>query len=343
VNFGNDTVLCPGVTKTLNAGNTGATYLWNTSATTQSITVSAAGTYSVLVTNTQKCVGRDTINIYNDVNPVVNLGPDTAICPGKTITLDAGNSGSTYLYSTGATTRTIGVTSGGTYSVRVTNVNKCVGRDTIVIAQGVNPIVNLGNDTAACNGIAITLDAGNPGSTYLYSTGANTQTLSVTPGGTYWVLVTNAQKCQVRDTIVVSILPKASVSVINQSKTATTVTFSSDAANTTIYTWDFGDGATANIPSPSHTYTINGTYTVRLIVTNECGSDTAITSVTISGVGVGTVTAAPAELKLYPNPAHGFRNAGKPKQSADPVLYDSEHNRSCGYAARQDRKPQGTT
>jgi hypothetical protein len=306
VNLGNDTVLCPGVTKTLNAGNTGASYLWSTSATTQSITVSAAATYIVVVTNAQKCVGRDTINIYNDVNPVVNLGNDTAICPGQTITLNAGNPGSAYLYSTGATTRTISVTAGGTYSVRVTNVNKCVGRDTIVIAQGVNPIVNLGNDTAACDGVAITLDAGNPGSTYQYNTGANTQTLSVTPGGTYWVVVTNAQKCVSRDTIVVSILPKASVSLINQSKIATTVNFSSDAANTTTYAWDFGDGATSNIPTPSHTYIANSNYTVRLIVTNNCGSDTAITTVNISGVNVGTVTAMPSELKLYPNPAHGI-------------------------------------
>lgn len=306
VNFGNDTVLCPGVTKTLNAGNPGATYAYNTGATTQSITVSTAGTYSVLVTNAQKCMGRDTINIFYDVNPVVNLGVDTTICPGGTITLNAGNPGSTYLYNTGATTRTINVTTGGTYSVRVTNVNKCIGRDTIVIAQGGNPIVNLGNDTAACDGVAITLDAGNPGSTYLYNTGANTQTLSVTPGGTYWVVVTNAQKCIGRDTIVVSITPKASVSLINQTKTASTVNFNSDAANTTTYNWSFGDGATSNIPAPSHTYAANGNYTVRLIVTNECGSDTAISGVVISGVGVGTVSAAPAELKLYPNPTQGL-------------------------------------
>jgi len=34
------------------------------------------------------------------------------------------------------------------------------------------------------------------------------------------------------------------------------------------YSWDFGDGTTANIPSPSHTYTADGTYTVVLSVSN---------------------------------------------------------------------------
>lgn len=53
--------------------------------------------------------------------PVVDLGPDTAILQGESLTLDAGNPGSGYLWSTGATTQTIVVSQAGTYSVTVSN------------------------------------------------------------------------------------------------------------------------------------------------------------------------------------------------------------------------------
>jgi PKD repeat protein len=196
---------CPGATITLNAGNVGASYLWSNSATTQSINVTASGTYDVRVTNSFKCVGRDTINILPGANPVVFLGNDTTLCPGVTLTLNAGNLGSTYLWSpnTGAvTTQTYGANAPGTYYVRVTNAQKCVGRDTIVITGTTGPIVNLGNDTTLCPGATIVLNAGNPGATYLYNTGATTQTLAVTTAGTYSVRVTTGGGlCVGRDTI----------------------------------------------------------------------------------------------------------------------------------------------
>lgn len=50
------TSLCPGETVTLTS-STGDTYLWSNGATTQSITVSAAGTYYVTVTNSNPCNG----------------------------------------------------------------------------------------------------------------------------------------------------------------------------------------------------------------------------------------------------------------------------------------------
>ncbi len=40
------------------------------------------------------------------------------------------------------------------------------------------------------------------------------------------------------------------------------------------YTWDFGDGATANVEDPVHTYAVGGCYTVTLVVDNGCGPDT---------------------------------------------------------------------
>jgi hypothetical protein len=306
VKLGNDTVICPGAAITLNGGafGSGFTYLYSNSATTQTTNVTAGGTYTLRVTNTTTgCRGRDTIVITQGFNPVVNLGRDTAICPGKTMILDAGNTGSTYLYNTGATSKTITITSPGAYSVRVTNAAKCVGRDTIVVAQGVDPVVDLGPDTTTCYGIAVTLDAGYPGSTYLYSIGTTTQTLSVIPAGTYWVRVTTAQGCVGYDTINVSVIMPATVSTITPVRTGATVAFTSNALYTTGYQWSFGDGTSSTSPSPSHTYTANGTYNVRLIAANDCNRDTALIEVFVHGVGTGDIVLSEADLSLYPNPA----------------------------------------
>jgi hypothetical protein len=53
--------------------------------------------------------------------PAVDLGPDTAIYQGESLILDAENTGSSYLWSTGDTTQSIEVSVEGTYSVTVTN------------------------------------------------------------------------------------------------------------------------------------------------------------------------------------------------------------------------------
>jgi PKD repeat protein len=44
--------------------------------------------------------------------------------------------------------------------------------------------------------------------------------------------------------------------------------------NPTSWTWDFGDGTTSTLRHPSHDYTTNGRYTVRLTVRNAGGSST---------------------------------------------------------------------
>jgi PKD repeat protein len=50
------------------------------------------------------------------------------------------------------------------------------------------------------------------------------------------------------------------------------------------YAWDFGDGGTSSARHPQHAYAAAGTYTVTLTVSNAAGSDTATTSVTVTGV-----------------------------------------------------------
>ncbi|MFN3530449.1 MAG: PKD domain-containing protein [Bacteroidia bacterium] len=70
------------------------------------------------------------------------------------------------------------------------------------------------------------------------------------------------------------------------------------------YLWDFGNGQTASGPTASITYTANGSYQVRLVVNNSCGTDTLFRTVNVSGVSVRALDLA-SQMKVYPNPSNG--------------------------------------
>ncbi len=118
-----------------------------------------------------------TISVYQ--LPVVDLGGDQILCGETQYNLNAGNPGDTYLWSTDETSQEIvAVGSGITmYWAEVTNENGCSSKDTVYLNFASMPVVNLGADTAVCGGVSLTLDAENPGSTYLWSNDLTTQTI----------------------------------------------------------------------------------------------------------------------------------------------------------------------
>ena len=77
--------------------------------------------------------------------PVVDLGPDRSICPGQTTTFDAGSGFSSYLWSTGATSRTITVSMAGAYSVTVTQ-GGCSASDSVKVSLYPFLVVEAGPD-----------------------------------------------------------------------------------------------------------------------------------------------------------------------------------------------------
>ena len=141
VDLGADQVLCDEIEFELDAGNPGATYLWSTGETTQSITASGEGmnTFWVEVINENNCSASDTMTIDFATSPVVELGADTIICHNTSITLDAGNPGASYMWSTGETTKTIMIDAEdydyGNYdfSVQVTNESGCENSGDITV------------------------------------------------------------------------------------------------------------------------------------------------------------------------------------------------------------------
>ena len=83
-----------------------------------------------------------------------------------------------------------------------------------------------------------------------------------------------------------------------------TVSFTNASQHYQTLLWDFGDGTTSTSVNPVHTYAASGTYTVRLTVTNNCGSSTIEQSIQVIIVGVRNATSI-WQLEVFPNPADG--------------------------------------
>lgn len=109
--------LCPGQpAATLDAGNPGSTYAWNTGATTQTIRVAQPGTYVVAIRT--PCGRTDTARVLVPAPP--RLVRDSVACAGVvTLRVADPDPAATYLWSTGATTPALTVTEPGRYTLAV--------------------------------------------------------------------------------------------------------------------------------------------------------------------------------------------------------------------------------
>lgn len=113
--------------------------LWSNGATTPTISVTQAGTYSVTVFGITGCNASDTIVVTTGTAPTVNLGPDQTLCNSQSISLNAGAGFASYSWAHGPTTAAVNIFFGGTYSVTVTNAQGCSTTDEIVIAENTTP------------------------------------------------------------------------------------------------------------------------------------------------------------------------------------------------------------
>lgn len=72
------------------------------------------------------------------------------------------------------------------------------------------------------------------------------------------------------------------------------VQFQNTSTAADFHSWDFGDGNTSGVPTPTHVYSAPGTYTVQLVVQNLSGcTDTAYAQVTVFPLPVAAFTFAP--------------------------------------------------
>ncbi len=202
-----DSVLCEGNNGILTCSS-GDSWNWSTGENTASILIAPATSQTYSVTATfGACISTDEILVNVFPYPVANAGNDTSVCLNDQVWLMA-SGGTNYLWSTGDTTATIGffATTTQTYIVTVSS-NGCQSTDDVTVTVNPLPVADAGPNQLICEESSAILTASG-GTTYLWSTGENTESIVVWPSADTWYYVTVSNgTCSQIDSVLVSLKP----------------------------------------------------------------------------------------------------------------------------------------
>lgn len=254
---------------TASGGNGVYTYAWSNSATTQSVSGLAAGSYSVVITDGLGCMDTAYATITSPSAISISATASDVLCNGTfTGSIDAsvtgGTAAYTYLWSNAAMTEDISGISAGTYSLYVVDANNCV--DSIIgitVNQPTALTVSSVNTNPACNGDAtgsssVSVGGGTPGYTYLWMPGGQTtSSVNSLASGSYSCTVTDANGCTLMESM--TIVDPAAISVlinapdtICEGNSAVLMASGSGGTGSLSYVWQPGNmsGSTVTV-SPS--------------------------------------------------------------------------------------------
>ncbi len=287
--------ICPGQTVTLEAIKLpGITYEWKKDGTNFKgpgadafADVTLAGSYTV------EAVGEAAACALTSVAFVVESGsgsiptdavinPITPACPGADLTITAvSQSGASYLWTgpNGFSSETavpqlvipsIDASKAGIYTLKL-KIGDCIGEEDTEQAAIVNVgSVNIGSNVSGqvCQGTPVTLNVNAlAGRTYQWIKdgvdigGQTSTTLNVTQAGIYKLRVSFSGCSEETADFPVSFFTQpvadftAPVSACLGDEVSFTNTSTVDNTATVVYTWNFGDGSTSTVQSPTHTYT----------------------------------------------------------------------------------------
>ena len=303
--LGADRTVCIPETTILDAGNQFTDYLWSTSQTSQAITVSKSGTYSLKAVNRFGCKANDEVVLTFVEIPKMNFSRlDTLICGKKSdilnITTDKGifnvqqlNDGITF------DGLSVAVPNFGSYKfkVRATDEYSCYSDTVINVGFHKIPVVDFSVDSAKCYGYNLDAryvgDAKTDASEFVWVFGGDTiisgiginsyviplgidrskrdLTLSVTDEG-----------CSNDKTLHdIKVIPDLQMWVTDSLGCEPfTTQFMAKNTETVNYDWNFGDGNSLSglNSNPLHTFQNDGYYPVKLKVTTNkgCTNDVSI-------------------------------------------------------------------
>ncbi len=193
------------------------------------VTLSAAGTYTVTVTDANGCSDTASVNVTIHPLPSVTATSNSPLCEGDTLKLFSAGGMGTYAWMgpNGYTSNvqnpvipgaTVGMS--GTYKITVTDGNGCVGEDSVEVTVNPKPVITIASNSPVCEGKTLQLSAGG-GTAYSWigpngfsSTQQNPVIANVGQGaaGTYYAMVSNGG-CTAMDSIEVTINPSPEITL----------------------------------------------------------------------------------------------------------------------------------
>ncbi|MFZ4399467.1 MAG: gliding motility-associated C-terminal domain-containing protein [Bacteroidales bacterium] len=294
-----DQSVCKGDSAVITASG-GATYSWTSSPYDPSLTTQSSFStvkvkpttttfYSVIVTKSGSnafCPNNiDTLYSLVTVKPlpIINMSSSKDHCGvgdgSATATVSGGSGVFLYSWNTSPTQTTSIATNlfQGNYKVTVTDTNGCKVKDSVMVLMDTLLAPQITGQPFLCHATTAVLNAGSNYSSYLWSTGATTQTITISNAATYIVKVTK-NNCSGSDTLaVVDItVPPPQISGPNYICAGDTVQLN---AGSGYFSYQWSNNASTRLVS----ITAGGTYSVIVSDTNGCKANSSFIVLQKSG------------------------------------------------------------
>jgi len=277
----------------VSGGNDPYTYLWSDAQTVDSAIGLVAGSYTIIVTDSNSCIDSASV-IINDIGaPALSTSTTNVSCNGGNdgatdLTVSGGTSPYTYLWSNAATTEDISGLTSGDYTVTVTDSIGCIAIDSAVINEPNILTSGALGTNISCNGntdgsIDLTVSGGTLPYTYLWSNGATTADISSLGAGVFIVTITDNNSCMAIDSATITEPSSLALAIVgtdiscNGSADGEADLTVSGGTPSFAYLWSTGDD------KEDVTDLNQGTYYVTVTDTNGCN---AVDSVSIIEPGV---------------------------------------------------------
>jgi len=286
------------ITITASGGTGNKTYLWNTNATTASISSLSPGSYSVTVTDAAGCTASASYTVTAPQAITISGAAVAATCVSNnngsiSITASGGTGSLAYAWSNSATSANISSLAPGSYNVTATDAAGCTATASYTVTAPTAITISGTTVAPSCAGsgdasINVTASGGTGNKTYAWSNGTTGNSISSLAAGSYTVTVTDANGCS--ESAVYTITSPAAITITG---TVTAVSCFGEAdgsiqvsasggTGNKVFSWNNGTiGATASDLSP-------GTYTVTATDANSCSASQQFTmsspaALTLSG------------------------------------------------------------
>ncbi len=309
VGSNNPIIICADNSITLTS-SPGTSYKWNNAAgtiagaTTATYVTSTAGSYTVTVTGANNCSATSVSRVITvNALPAATISTTTAttFCNGGSVTLTSTSTGILYQWNnaagaiTGATAATYSATESGSYTVKVTNSDKCSATSdpkTVTVKDLPAATITTAAPTTFCAGGTVSLAANTgTGLTYVWKadnttiTGATNATYAAKTTGNYTVTVSanGCSQTSAGKTVTVKDLPAATITTTTPTTFCAggTVSLAANTGTGLTYVWKADNTTITGATSATYAAKTTGNYTVT-VSANGCSQMSAGKAVTVT-------------------------------------------------------------
>lgn len=295
VNLGVDTTICDNEVITFTGPGNMASYVWNgVAGAAQTYTTMSSQVHTLLAIDSFGCETSDDVRVLTKPSSSLDLGRDTSVCAGESITFFGPSFFTGYKWNGVAVASPEFVrTTSGEVTVEAKNSFGCPAYDTLILTVSELPEFSLGNDTGFCDNVDFAL-LGPAGFTYIWFNGTTDRLYQAKGAGLFYLTLRDDIGCEYTDSMVIEKYTSPSITLGPDTSLRSfdplVLTPGSDFEE---YTWSTGES------TESISVKEKGTYSVIVTDTNGCTGSAKME--VLSAANVSSIKGV--TYKVYPNPA----------------------------------------